>query len=45
MIDQIEYNVAKTVDFVKKATEETKKAYEYKSKARRVSFEKYRYCA
>ena len=36
MIDRIEYNVEKTVDFVAEAKADTKKAVKYQSKARRV---------
>jgi len=37
MIDRIEFNVQQSVDYVKTATEDTKKALKYQSKARRVS--------
>ena len=37
MVDRIEYNVEKSVDFVASAVVETKKAVKYQSKARRVS--------
>lgn len=38
MIDRIEYNVEKTVDFIAEAKADTKKAVKYQSKARRVRF-------
>jgi hypothetical protein len=38
MIDRIEYNVEHAVDYVQTATQDTKKALKYQSKARRVSF-------
>jgi t-SNARE complex subunit (syntaxin) len=37
MIDRIEYNVEKTVDYIAEAKADTKKAVKYQSKARRVS--------
>lgn len=37
MIDRIEYNVVKSVDYVETAKADTKKAVKYQSKARRVS--------
>ena len=37
MIDRIEYNVEQSVDYVSKATQDTKKAVRYQSAARRVS--------
>jgi len=37
MIDRIEYNVEKSVDYVESAKQDTKKAVKYQSKARRVS--------
>jgi len=37
MIDRIEYNVEHAVDYVQTATQDTKKALKYQSKARRVS--------
>ncbi len=36
MIDRIEYNVEHAVDYVQTATQDTKKALKYQSKARRV---------
>jgi len=39
MIDRIEYNVEHAVDYVQTATQDTKKALKYQSKARRVSRE------
>jgi len=45
MIDRIEYNVVQSENFVKAASTDTKKAVKFQSAARRVSFEKYRYCA
>lgn len=39
MIDRIEYNVEHAVDYVQTATQDTKKALKYQSKARRVSFQ------
>ena len=39
MIDRIEYNVEHAVDYVQTATQDTKKALKYQSKARRVSQE------
>ena len=39
MIDRIEYHVEHAVDYVQTATQDTKKALKYQSKARRVSFE------
>jgi len=36
MIDRIEYNVEKSVDYVESAKQDTKKAVKYQSKARRV---------
>lgn len=41
MIDNIERNVEKTVDYVKSAKVETDKAVEYQSKARRVRIHLY----
>lgn len=38
MVDRIENNVFSTCDYVEKAVEHTKKAVEYQSKARRVTF-------
>lgn len=38
MIDRIEYNVEHAVDYVQTATQDTKKALKYQSKARRVRF-------
>lgn len=38
MIDRIEYHVEHAVDYVQAATQDTKKALKYQSKARRVSF-------
>ena len=38
MIDRIEYHVEHAVDYVQTATQDTKKALKYQSKARRVSF-------
>jgi len=38
MIDRIEYNVEKSVDYVESAKQDTKKAVKYQSKARRVSY-------
>lgn len=38
MVDRIEYNVEKSVDFVASAVVETKKAVKYQSKARRKKF-------
>jgi len=38
MIDRIEYNVEKSVDYVESAKQDTKKAVKYQSKARRVSW-------
>jgi len=37
MIDRIEFNVEKTVDYIESAKQDTKKAVKYQSKARRVS--------
>ena len=37
MIDRIEYNISQAVDYVETARENTKKAFVYQSKARRVS--------
>lgn len=39
MIDRIEYHVEHAVDYVQTATQDTKKALKYQSKARRVSSE------
>ena len=39
MIDRIEYHVEHAVDYVQTATQDTKKALKYQSKARRVSLE------
>ena len=39
MIDRIEYHVEHAVDYVQTATQDTKKALKYQSKARRVSFQ------
>ena len=36
MIDRIEYNVEKSVDYIETAKADTKKAVQYQSKARRV---------
>ena len=36
MIDRVEFNVQQSVDYVKTATEDTKKALKYQSAARRV---------
>jgi len=41
MIDRIEYNVEKAVDYVESAKQDTKKAVKYQSKARRVSCDSY----
>ena len=38
MIDRIEYHVEHAVDYVHDATQDTKKALKYQSKARRVRF-------
>lgn len=38
MIDRIEYHVEHAMDYVQTATQDTKKALKYQSKARRVSF-------
>ena len=38
MIDRIEYHVEHAVDYVQTATQDTKKALKYQSKARRVSW-------
>lgn len=40
MIDRIEYHVEHAVDYVQTATQDTKKALKYQSKARRVSCHK-----
>jgi len=37
MIDRVEFNVNQSVDYVKTATADTKKALKYQSAARRVS--------
>lgn len=37
MIDRIEYHVEHAMDYVQTATQDTKKALKYQSKARRVS--------
>lgn len=37
MIDRIEYHVEHAVDYVQTATQDTKKALKYQSRARRVS--------
>ena len=37
MIDRIEHHVEHAVDYVQTATQDTKKALKYQSKARRVS--------
>lgn len=37
MIDRIEYHVEHAVDYVQTATQDTKKALKYQSKARRKS--------
>ena len=37
MIDRVEFNVNQSVEYVKTATEDTKKALKYQSAARRVS--------
>lgn len=39
MIDRIEYHVEHAVDYVQTATQDTKKALKYQSKARRVSLQ------
>ena len=39
MIDRVEFNVQQSTDFVKTATEDTKKALKYQSAARRVSYQ------
>lgn len=39
MIDRIEYHVEHAVDYVQTATQDTKKALKYQSKARRVSYD------
>ena len=41
MIDRIEYHVEHAVDYVQTATQDTKKALKYQSKARRVSLTPY----
>ena len=38
MIDRIEFNVEQSVDYVETAVADTKKAVQFQSKARRVSF-------
>lgn len=38
MVDRIEYNVEHAKEFVDRAVADTKKAVQYQSKARRVSF-------
>merc|ERR1711892_1132806 len=38
MIDRIEYHVEHAVDYVQTATQDTKKALKYQSKARRKKF-------
>lgn len=38
MIDRIEYHVEHAMDYVQTATQDTKKALKYQSKARRVSW-------
>lgn len=38
MIDRIEYHVEHAMDYVQTATQDTKKALKYQSKARRVSY-------
>lgn len=40
MIDRIEYHVEHAVDYVQTATQDTKKALKYQSKARRVSWKR-----
>ena len=37
MIDRIEYNVEKSVDYIETAKADTKKAVKYQSKARQVT--------
>ena len=44
MIDRIEYHVEHAVDYVQTATQDTKKALKYQSKARRVSFVVVSFC-
>lgn len=44
MIDRIEYNVEHAVDYVQTATQDTKKALKYQSKARRVRNKIILYC-
>lgn len=39
MIDRIEYHVEHAMDYVQTATQDTKKALKYQSKARRVSYQ------
>ncbi|XP_055306642.1 syntaxin-1A-like [Sitodiplosis mosellana] len=39
MIDRIEYHVEHAVDYVQTATQDTKKAFEFETKARRILFE------
>ena len=41
MIDRIEYHVEHAVDYVQTATQDTKKALKYQSKARRVSYHEF----
>lgn len=41
MIDRIEYHVEHAVDYVQTATQDTKKALKYQSKARRVSYSRF----
>ena len=43
MIDRIEYHVEHAVDYVQTATQDTKKALKYQSKARRVSLSTHSY--
>lgn len=39
MIDRIEYNVEKSVDYIETAKADTKKAVKYQSKARQVTIQ------
>jgi hypothetical protein len=41
MVDQIEFQVSKTLDYVKDGKDQTKKALEFQSKSRRVSIQIY----
>lgn len=43
MIDRIEYHVEHAMDYVQTATQDTKKALKYQSKARRVSWHVHHY--